>query len=581
MLSYNRHHSRRKHLHPHFQLRHHNPLVPIKKAKKTQQELIDANIAAQKTSEELQLEKEGLKVKETGWWLSRTVVIPPNAYVVHTKRGHKEPITIGLGRSFKYNPRKDSYLVVPAAMQTIGIVVQGISKEKQGISILAYVQWLISDFAIAYKRLDFSDTKDPMGIVNAQLREQAEAAIKDKIATMTVEEILTDKAPIIEELTERMKSVAEGKAKGDEDYLSNMGGLGLQIVTIQIKEAFVSSQRLWEFLQAPYRNERERESRLSRLRIEEEVRQQELTNKKRIETGEAETRAEIEKFQAQKTRESFEILTQESMKKEELENHRKQKLITMAQETKIKQQVSDKELREHSLVSDQKLKLMEMDYSQARSLQENKLEAERELVKLKQEQEHSLERAKVEAELRLKEKEIEIESKLQEMELLENLKIKEHEANLKNLEYQKTIQEKENALLKKANVDEIEMEETKHEHRLAMEGEAFNQKMKQEEERNKQINTQKEKEVEYQKAIQDIQNHISKNDLTNKMIQVLPQIAKEMPEIGELRSVQISPDTAGTSGVAMLASYITKLREVAHAVGVKIPYLEERKDEEK
>ena len=42
-----------------------------------------------------------------------------------------------------------------------------------------------------------------LGIVNAQLREQAEAAIKDKIATMSVEDVLTDKAPIIEELTAR------------------------------------------------------------------------------------------------------------------------------------------------------------------------------------------------------------------------------------------------------------------------------------------------------------------------------------------------------------------------------------------
>ena len=137
---------------------------------------------SKRTSEELQLEKDGMQLRQTGWWFWRTVVVPPNAYVVHTRKGKTIPVTLGLGQSFRYRPRIDSFLVVPAALQTIGIVAQGISKEKQGISILAYVQWLISDFTLAYQRLDFSDSKDPMGIVNAQLREQAEAAIKDKIA---------------------------------------------------------------------------------------------------------------------------------------------------------------------------------------------------------------------------------------------------------------------------------------------------------------------------------------------------------------------------------------------------------------
>ena len=63
---------------------------------------------------------------------------------------------------------------------------------------------------MAYRKLDFSDSRDPLGIVNAQLREQAEAAIKDKIATMSVEEVLTDKEPIIEELT----SPAEDRGRG-------------------------------------------------------------------------------------------------------------------------------------------------------------------------------------------------------------------------------------------------------------------------------------------------------------------------------------------------------------------------------
>ena len=42
-----------------------------------------------KTSEELQLEKEPIQVRETGFWLWKRIIVPPNAYVVHTRLGRK------------------------------------------------------------------------------------------------------------------------------------------------------------------------------------------------------------------------------------------------------------------------------------------------------------------------------------------------------------------------------------------------------------------------------------------------------------------------------------------------------------
>ena len=103
--------------------------------------------------------------------------------------------------SFRYRPTTDSFLVVPGAMQTILMNAFCICSELQGILVQAYVQWIIEDFGVAYRKLDFSDPEDPMRLVNLQLREQAEAAIKDKVATMSVHEVLSDRQPIIEELT--------------------------------------------------------------------------------------------------------------------------------------------------------------------------------------------------------------------------------------------------------------------------------------------------------------------------------------------------------------------------------------------
>jgi regulator of protease activity HflC (stomatin/prohibitin superfamily) len=221
------------------------------------------------------------------WW--KTVVVPPNAYVVHTRRGVAEPVHMGLGISFPYDPYTDAFLVIPAAVQTLLINARCISAERQGVLVQAYVQWVIDDLKTAYRRLDFSDASDPMRIVNVQLREQAEAAIKDKVATMPIDDILSDKQPIIEELTLRLRAVAEGGG--------GTAGLGLKIVTVQIKEAVVSSTRLWENLQKPFRADRERQARLAELEAARQVAEQERLNR------EAREAAELESNQAKHKRE--------------------------------------------------------------------------------------------------------------------------------------------------------------------------------------------------------------------------------------------------------------------------------------
>ena len=119
----------------------------------------------------------------TGLWPFKTVVVPPNAYVVHTRQGHKEPIHCGLGISFRFNPLKDAFFVAPAAIQTILVNANCVSIERQGVMVQAYVQWMIDDFENAYQRLDLSDQANPMKVTNIQLSQQAEATLKDTVAS--------------------------------------------------------------------------------------------------------------------------------------------------------------------------------------------------------------------------------------------------------------------------------------------------------------------------------------------------------------------------------------------------------------
>ncbi|WP_435592472.1 SPFH domain-containing protein [Nocardia sp. bgisy118] len=274
-----------------------------------------------------------VEVRVTGFWRWRTVLVPPNAFVVHTRRGRAQPLHIGLGVSFRYNPATDSYLVVPGAMQTILINAYCICRELQGVLVQGYVQWIIEDFGTAYRKLDFSDDEDPMRLVNIQLREQAEAAIKDKVSTMGVRDVLSDKQPIIEELTARLRAVAEGSGDartGDADR-----GLGLRIVTVQIKEAVVSSSTLWENLQKPYRTEQNQVARLAELTAQEAISAREAAAQRSSEERRIENERELAQLRDRNDAERFDRETAERMRRTTREHDDERAVAELAQQTAL------------------------------------------------------------------------------------------------------------------------------------------------------------------------------------------------------------------------------------------------------
>lgn len=443
------------------------PPVPTPKMKKKEP------VNMMKTSEELQLERDMVPVRETGFGIWKRIIVPPNAYVVHTRMNRKKPVTLGLGISFRFNPYKDSYIVVPAAMQTIGVVANCISKEKQGINVLAYVQWQIDDFSVAYKKLDFSNTNDPLGIVNAQLREQAEAAIKDKISTMSVEEVLTDKAPVIEELTSRLSEVAEEGRKSDD---GEDKGLGIKIVTVQIREALVSSKRLWEDLQAPFRHQQDKIARISQLSTQNEIQEKELSARQQREISEAETMVEIERIKQNKETEATNLkLAEESLR------------FNKQQET----------LRE-KIELEEKTKAIEMESEKRIKSQESKIAQESRLKALEMESEAN--RKKLEQDTKFKEIETTVKISLQKL----------------NQQYDEMVQEGRMEMHAKEQKNTLELKK--------MSNEVKNEQMK--------------KEAEIDRERQEINNIINNNLLLKTFFDKLPEIAQNLPEIEELKVLQ-------------------------------------------
>ncbi len=326
----------------------------------------------------------GLNYRITGFWRWRTVVVPPNVYVIHTRRGHERPIDIGLGLSFRFDPYTDAFLIIPSAVQTLLINANCICIERQGILVQAYVQWIIEDIETAYRKLDFSDPHDPMHIVNVQLREQAEAAIKDKVATMSIDEVLSDKQPIIEELTHRLRQVAEGSRENE-----GTSGLGLKIVTVQIKEAVVSSARLWENLQQPFRAERERLARLAQLESQRQIDQRELENRMAGETETLEAESRLAELRAEQERAKYD--------REQAEQVRRARLEQEADRQAIAEQNTTAKIRNEAALE---LALQELDLERRRVV----AEVEKIHAQMKRDTAHAEQvRAQVSAELEVQE----------------------------------------------------------------------------------------------------------------------------------------------------------------------------------
>lgn len=487
-----------------------------------------------KTSEELQNEKEPIKVRITGPFFLKRVIVPPNAYVVHTRINKKEPVTIGLGVSFRYNPYKDAYLIVPAAMQTIGVVAKCITKEKQGINILAYVQWQIADFSIAYKKLDFSDPRDPLGVVNAQLREQAEAAIKDKIATMSVEDVLTDKEPVIKELTARLKTVAEGQGNNKEEE-----GLGIKITTVQIREALVSSTALWEDLQSPFRHEQKKKSSISFLDMQNEIRKKELESRKHIETSEAEANLEIELIKQKKNTEIIELkFREESIRfekeQENIQNRYKLEEQTVLSEKNMQDRIIQKENEIQHSRSIENIKLQNILEKEESLLDQER--KKREISSFTEEEIFKAQEKSKMDEILFKFKSIwlDLEKEITDKESSLNILKEKQNQILESLKTKTTID-------KEKSIKELEIE----------------------------IESQR---IGLDKTRVEINNLINSNIIFKSLIEILPNIAEKMPEVKELKILQTGENDPI---IGNLTNFIAKFMSLSDSLGIKTPFKKE------
>jgi hypothetical protein len=145
---------------------------------------------------------------------------------------------------------------------------------------------------------------------------------------MSVHEVLSDKQPIVEDLIDRLRGVAEGEDGSDR-------GLGLRIVTVQIKEAIVSSSRLWENLQKPFRSEQERIARLAELGAQEAISGRELAADRAQRTQELDNERDLAELRARNDSLTFDRDTAEKARRAEREQADARRLAELRNEATL------------------------------------------------------------------------------------------------------------------------------------------------------------------------------------------------------------------------------------------------------
>jgi flotillin len=167
----------------------------------------------------------------------------------------------------------------------------------------------------------------------------AEAMGKDKVATMSIDQVLSDKLPIIEELTQRLRLLAEGTSTGRDAT-----GLGLRIVTVQIKEAVVSSARLWENLQKPFRAEREKIARLAEVAAQQEIAARELESRQASASAEMESDRRLAEKRAAVDQERFDREHRDRVQRQQREQESERVALAERNRTEMARRADELEL---------------------------------------------------------------------------------------------------------------------------------------------------------------------------------------------------------------------------------------------
>ncbi len=202
------------------------------------------------------------------------IVANPAEFLIHQRFGR----TRSQGReiSFLCLPLIDRVYRIPSSTHSLGFAADQITAENQGVEVSGFAIWKITEAGNACRNFDFEDPERAMRTISTHLKDVVESAIRHQVANMSIEEVLRKRGSIILRLKEELAYIA--------------GQWGLAIETIEIKNVRISSETLFENMQAKYRDEMRLASETSRLAGDREISERKLTHARELAALEHENR---------------------------------------------------------------------------------------------------------------------------------------------------------------------------------------------------------------------------------------------------------------------------------------------------
>lgn len=269
----------------------------------------------------------------------------PNEYLVEIGTRNVKPVLGGRRlRLFR------KFIRVPASVQTLYFSTDNANVDYQGIGIEGYASWRIDPSApeVAIRTLDFFDENDPMARTNKELQTICVEAVRHVIANMSIDDALKKKDEIGENLRAQLKEVEKK--------------WGIIFDQVGIEKVRIMSSKLFENLQARFRDELRLEVERKRISTDRDIAREEnilrektgldaIETDKKINLSQVETESRVKEMRID---ESAKIAARErDVREEEMrkelkfmaEKEQKQHdLAMLTKELQLKQLESEKKL---------------------------------------------------------------------------------------------------------------------------------------------------------------------------------------------------------------------------------------------
>lgn len=204
------------------------------------------------------------------WYLQSFVTSEPNEWMLVIRNG--ELINYGVGLSF--NKRWGDVIVkFPSKIHKVSFHAQQVTQEKQGIEITGIIIWTIyrekdGPFK-AYKSLGEELCLSNPTSANTTLMELSNSIVRNRIANSTIEDILTHRDQVKNEIRNEMNKI--------------VNGWGVWLESVEITDVKILSKALFENLQTEFREAQRQKAEIIMMNTLSELNEKKL--KIDLETG--------------------------------------------------------------------------------------------------------------------------------------------------------------------------------------------------------------------------------------------------------------------------------------------------------